>query len=85
MAEGKVFPPAEKGADFPTLGLAGHLTQGVALVQDCTLVCCSTGMRYLLTGVRGGEFGSSVDNAAPVSPLSSAPRPLDFLGRGMSS
>lgn len=41
-------------------------------------------MRYLLTGVKGGEFGSSVDNAAaPVSPLSSAPRPLDFLGRGM--
>lgn len=43
-------------------------------------------MRYLLTGVKGGVFGSSVENAAaPVSPLSSAPRPLDFLGRGMSS
>ena len=43
----------------------------------------------LLTGVRGGELkvgvGSRVDSAAaPVSPLSSAPRPLDLRrGRGM--
>ena len=27
--------------------------------------------------------GSKVDNAAPVSPRSSAPRPLDFRGRGI--
>lgn len=84
MAEGKIFPPAEECADFPTLGLAGHLTQGVALWTRMHVSCCSAGMRYLLTGVKGGEFGSSVDNAAaPVSPLSSAPRPLDFLDRGM--
>ena len=43
----------------------------------------------LPTGVRGGELkvgvGSRVDSAeAPVSPRSSAPRPLDFRrGRGM--
>jgi hypothetical protein len=43
----------------------------------------------LLTGVSGGELkvgmGSSVESAdAPVSPLNSAPRPLDFRrGRGM--
>ena len=43
------------------------------------------------TGVRGGELkvgvGSRVDSAeAPVSPRSSAPRPLDFRrGRGMIS
>lgn len=86
MAEGKVFPPAEEGADFPTLGLAGHLTQGVALWTRMHVSCRSTRMRYFLTGVKGGEFGSSVDSAAaPVSPLSSAPRPLDFLGRGISS
>lgn len=86
MAEGKVFPPAEEGADFPTLGLAGHLTQGVTLWTRMHINFCFTRMRYLLTGVKGGEFGSSVDNAAaPVSPLNSAPRPLDFLGRGMSS
>lgn len=86
MAEGKVFPSAEEGADFPTLGLAGHLTQGVALWTRMHISFCFTRMEYLLTGVKGGEFGSSVDNAAaPVSPLSSAPRPLDFLGRGMSS
>lgn len=85
MAEGKVFPPAEEGADFPTLGLAGQLIQRIALWTRLHVSCCSAGMRYLLTGVKGGEFGSSVDNAAaPVSPLSSAPRPLDFLGRGMS-
>ena len=86
MAEGKVFPPAEEGADFPTLGLAGHLSHGIALWTRMQISCCFTRMRYLLTGVKGGVFGSSVDNAAaPVSPLSSAPRPLDFLGRGMSS
>ena len=86
MAEIKVFPPAEEGADFPTLAFAGHLTQGVALWTRRQISCCFTRMRCLLTGVKRGEFRSSVDNAAaPVSPLSSAPRLLDFLGRGMSS
>lgn len=86
MAEGNVFPPAEEGAEFPTLGLAGHLSHRIALWTRMQISCCFARMRYMLTGVKGGVFGSSVDNAAaPVSPLSSAPKPLDFLGRGMSS
>lgn len=80
----KIFPPAEECADFPTLGFSGHLTQRVTLWTSLQVSYCPAGMRDFLTGVKGGEFGSRVDNAAaPVSPLSSAPRPLDFLDRGM--
>ena len=59
----------------------------VQSVQSCEVVNI---LNVPLTGVRGGELkvgvGSSVESAeAPVSPRSSAPRPLDFrLGRGMA-
>lgn len=87
MAEIKVFPLAKEGADFAMLIYAWqHLTQEVALWTRRQISCCFTRMRCLLTGVRSGEFGSSVENAAaPVFPLSSAPRLLNFLVQGVSS
>lgn len=70
---------------------AGDFALGIALDENCQFRAFECLLEYL-TGDRAGEsgkvgVGSSVDNAAaPVSPLNSAPRLLDFRrGRGIVS
>lgn len=92
MAEGEGFPAPEVRASFPSFGMqAGNFALGITLDRDRQFRALEC-LYENLTGDRAGEtgkvgVGSSVDNAeAPVSPLNSAPRLLDFRrGRGIVS
>ena len=95
MAEGEVFPAAEVAPCFSPFGVetgglavGGSLPGGVSGVRGMTRRW-PRDLREVHTGVRGGDakvgVGSRVERAAAeLSPLSSAPRLLDFRrGRGI--
>lgn len=88
MSEGEVFPSAEEAAGFSTFGYAGNFGLGVAL--EARISTMAPRGVAAPTGDSGGEeilcMGSNVETAgAPVSPLISAPSPVDFRrGRGIA-
>jgi len=85
VPEGEVFPAADEGASFSAFGGgAGGFRLGGALVRGVRMgFGVVWGRKGGRTGVKGGVakdgVGSRVDSAdAPVSPLRSAPSPLDL-------